>query len=940
MTHRSTTTTTRTHVDGVDGARDDACMSSAVPSGTVPFLFTDIEGSTRLWEERPEEMRAALAAHDAVVRNVIEAHGGYVFSTGGDGFAAAFHRAVDAVAAAQDAQVAIASSSAADLLRVRMGVHSGETHERDGDYFGPAVNRAARLMAAAHGGQVLVSATTAGIVGTASLVDLGEHRLRDLSGAQRVWQLGAGAFPRLRSVDESRANVPVQVTSFVGREQLVADLAGQVRDARLVTLCGVGGIGKTRLAVHTAATLLVECADGVWLCELAPVTDPDEVASQLATILRCPRRPGRAAIDDLTEHLATMSMLVVLDNCEHVVEAAAGLVDALITRTAGVRVLATSREPLGVMGERVVRVPSLATADATGDGSAGWDSPAVRLFVERSVDAGGRSPTGADLDVINEICRHVDGIPLAIELAAGRAGSMSPQDIVTRLDHRLQLLRGGRRVAVERHQTLRATLDWSYELLSQPEQLVLARLVVFAGSFGLDDVEAILGGPEHDGPERGRGDAADGLDVVDLLSQLVVKLLVVREPHGGPARYRLLETVREFAREKLGADAPRWYLRHARHFADLADELGPQVIRDGGAPALAALTTCRDDLLAALDHLVAAGDIRRACEMGLALRNWAMPFGPGLVYSRLDAAAVAKADVSSQLRVDVLGALALLATLTVGRQRSEELARTSIDLAAASGVDESPEAWWALACIADFDGDAGRAMEHHERTLAIAIRRGDAPTEALALIGVLTYTGATGDELEALGARCLDAGRRAGPIFEAPATGTYGFALRHSDPVRALQLLDRAIEISETVGPDNLVWGLHQRSTVRHASGDVSGAAADCRRGLGTSITQPLPVAAISELAALLLASAGGLDDAVAAMAAAQVLQHETGHGGRPWQRVHRAAATELVVQALGAAAFEARLAELRRQPVAELRRRVHDALGPIAADEARGSQP
>ncbi len=646
------------------------------PSGTVTFLFTDIEGSTRLWEERPEEMRAALAEHDSLLSAAFEAHGGYVFATGGDGFAVAFARAANGVAAAAEAQTALAGHP---MIRVRMGIHTGEAQERDGDYFGPAVNRAARLMAAGHGGQVLVSATTAGIVGNAGMVDLGEHRLRDLSGTECMWQLGNGSFPRLRSVDESKTNLPIQVTSFVGREELVADLAGQLGEARLVTLCGVGGIGKTRLAVHTAATLLGELGDGVWLCELAPVTDPHEVAGHLATLVRCPRRPGREALDDLAEHLAAASMLVVLDNCEHVVEAAAKLVDRLITGTAGVRVLATSREPLGVMGERVVRVPSLATAGATGDGSAGWDSPAVRLFIERSIDAGGRLPSGADLEVINEICRHVDGIPLAIELAAGRAGSMSPQDIVTRLDHRLKLLRGGRRVAVERHQTLRATLDWSFELLSRAEQLVLARLVVFAGSFGLADVEAILGGPDLDGPELDGSDGGgrvrdgtagmDGPDVVDLVSQLVVKSLVARDADGGLARYRLLETVREFAREKLVSDAPRWYLRHAEYFADRAIELGPKVIREDGAPAFAILTACRDDLLAALDHLVAVDELTRACEMALALKNWTMPLGPGMVYSALDAAVGSAIDVDDDVRIRALGALGFLATLAVGLSR-------------------------------------------------------------------------------------------------------------------------------------------------------------------------------------------------------------------------------------------------------------------------------
>jgi class 3 adenylate cyclase len=307
------------------------------PSGTVTFLFTDIEGSTRLWEERPDEMRTALAEHDALVRAAIESHGGYVFSTGGDGFASAFSRAADAGDAARKAQASLAGPR---LSRVRMGMHTGEVEERDGDYFGPAVNRAARIMAAGHGGQLLVSAATSEILGRdAELTSLGEHRLRDLSTPERVFQLGAGEFPRLRSLDSYPGNLPLQLSSFVGRERELEQVVAAVRDKPLVTLTGAGGVGKTRLAVHVAAELVPQFVGGAWLVELGSISDPDAVPQVIASTLGLRQRDGMTLTQSLVEYLNARSALIILDNCEHLLDAASAVseADATSGSTAGIR---------------------------------------------------------------------------------------------------------------------------------------------------------------------------------------------------------------------------------------------------------------------------------------------------------------------------------------------------------------------------------------------------------------------------------------------------------------------------------------------------------------------------------------------------------------------------------------------------------------------------
>jgi predicted ATPase len=523
------------------------------------FLFTDIEASTRLWQADETAMRSALSRHDQLLRKVIAEHDGKVFSAMGDGMAAAFGSASEAVRAALEAQQSLAAEPwpTGSPLRVRMGLHTGEAEWRDGDYFGTVVNRTARLMAIGHGGQVLSSAATAGVVGDTqlSLTDLGEHRLRDLDRPMHVFQVGAGSFPALGSLDRLPGNLPEQTTSFVGRQAEVAELIDVVGGHRLVTLTGPGGVGKTRLALQVAAELAGVFADGVWLVELAPVGDPAAVADTVATALGVIPQAGWSVADSVAVALSGRQMLLVVDNSEHVLEAAAEVIEKMLACTKAVKVLATSREGLRVAGENLWPVASL-------DVAAGVGSAAVELFVERAqaVVPGFGLGGGDDAAAVIEICQRLDGIALAIELAAARMVAMSPQDVRDRLGDRFRLLSGPRR-GLERHQTLRQAVGWSYDLLGEDERMVLNQVSVFAGGFDLAAAVAVVG-----------QDSGDEYALLDVVDSLVRKSLIVVERTGGHARYDLLETIRQFAQDQLAATGTIGEIRdrHARYFAGLA----------------------------------------------------------------------------------------------------------------------------------------------------------------------------------------------------------------------------------------------------------------------------------------------------------------------------------------------------------------------------------
>jgi predicted ATPase/class 3 adenylate cyclase/DNA-binding CsgD family transcriptional regulator len=534
-------------------------VSGLLPTGTVTLLLADVEGSTRLWETQPDEMTAAVARFEHTVSEVVAAYGGVrpVEQGEGDSFVAAFARASDAVACALALQRAPLAP-----IRLRIGVHTGEVQLRDeGNYAGPTINRTARLRDLAHGGQTVLSGATEVMVvdslpADAWLTDLGTYPLRDLPRPERVVQLChpdlRNDFPPLRTPKSVVShNLPMQLTSFVGRGAQMTDVEKLLVDNRLVTLTGAGGVGKTRLAVEIAARIAAEFRDGVWYVDLAPVTDPAVVPVTVARALGLPDQPGRSTMDTLLRFVRDRRMLVVLDNCEHLLDASAALIIDLLTASSGLTLLATCREPIGVSGEVSWRVPSLSLADE-----------AIELFTDRGRHA---RPDFAVTDdnaaAVTEICRRLDGLPLAIELAAARVRALSLAEILAGLHDRFRLLTGGARTAVRRQQTLRASVDWSHALLTEAERVLFRRLAVFLGGFDLDAAQAVAGG----------GDV-ERYQVRDLLTLLVDKSLVVADNTGGATRYRLLETVRQYALEKLGesgeADAVR--ARHRDYYTAMA----------------------------------------------------------------------------------------------------------------------------------------------------------------------------------------------------------------------------------------------------------------------------------------------------------------------------------------------------------------------------------
>ncbi|OBG68532.1 transcriptional regulator [Mycobacterium sp. E3305] len=535
---------------------------SELPTGTVTLLLADVEGSTRLWQTQPDEMRAAVTRLDQAVSDLVTEHNGVrpVEQGEGDSFVVAFARASDAAGFALGLQL-----TALAPIHLRIGLHTGEVQLRDeANYIGPTINRAARLRDLAHGGQTVLSATTSdlladGLPPDAWMLELGTHPLRDLPRPERVTQLChadlRNDFPPLRSTKHTgRLNLPPQFTSFVGRGAEVEAVRRIITDGRLVTLTGAGGVGKTRLAVQIADRLDDDFEDGVWYVDLAPIADSGVVPVTVTRALGLPDQAGRSTIDTLTRFVAGRRMLVLLDNCEHLIDACASLSVALLAACPGVTILATSREPLRVAGEVAWAVPSLTLADE-----------AVTLFSDRARHVRPDfTVTKDNSETVIEICRRLDGIPLAIELAAARVRALSLEQILDSLRNRFRLLTGGSRTAVRRQQTLRASVDWSHALLTEPERVLFRRVAVFMGGFDLDAAQEVCG--ESD---------VERYQTLDQLTLLIEKSLVVAEDTHCGARYRMLETIRQYALEKLGesgeADAVRG--RHRDHYVALAAEL-------------------------------------------------------------------------------------------------------------------------------------------------------------------------------------------------------------------------------------------------------------------------------------------------------------------------------------------------------------------------------
>jgi predicted ATPase/class 3 adenylate cyclase len=614
---------------------------------TVIFLFTDIEGSTQLWERHQQAMQAPLARHDALLRQAVAAHNGQIVKMTGDGCHAAFASARDGALAALAAQHALALETWPEIhpevLRVRMGLYAGEVEARDGDYYGSSVNRAARLMSVGHGGQILISQIAADLLRDrlptgAALRDLGEHRLKDLTRPERILQLTAPGlqadFPPIKSLDAFRHNLPIQLTNFIGRAREMAEVQRLLAGTRLLALTGPGGTGKTRLSLQVAAEVLTAFADGVWLVELAPLADPALVVQTVAAVFDLRPPPGVTPLNAVTDYLRAKQQLLLLDNCEHLVEACAQLADHLLRACPRLKIIASSREALGIAGETNYRVPSLSLPDPQAvDPQSLIQSEAAQLFVDRALAAQPRfKVTAQNSPAIAQICGRLDGIPLALELAAARVKVFTPEQIATRLDDRFRLLTGGSRTALPRQQTLRALIDWSHDLLPEPERALLRRLSVFAGGWALEAADAICAG--------GQGSAGILLpaDVIDALTRLVDKSLVVVDENvpGGEARYRLLETIRQYARDRLleSGESALVRDRHLDWFVCLAEEAEPGLRGSEALSWLVRLTLEQENLRAALawglehrpeDALAIAGNLQAfwAKDMGLSGgRDW------------------------------------------------------------------------------------------------------------------------------------------------------------------------------------------------------------------------------------------------------------------------------------------------------------------------------
>ncbi|HYZ93241.1 MAG TPA: adenylate/guanylate cyclase domain-containing protein [Actinomycetota bacterium] len=539
-----------------------------LPSGTVTFLFTDIERSTEsaaaLGDERWAE---ALQAHRDLLRPAFVEHNGAEVGTEGDSFFVAFARAGDAVQAAIDGQRALADHE----LRVRMGVHTGEALVREGGYVGHEVHRAKRISDAGHGGQILLSQTTADLVSShATVKDLGPHRLKDLGEPQRLFQVVADGlandFPALRSLESFSHNLPAQRSTFVGRESEIALIRKLLDENRIVTLTGVGGCGKTRLALQVGAELLDAYSHGVFFVDLAPISEPGLVAGTVAGAVGVPLGEstagavGGSATELLYEFLSRRHCLILLDNCEHLRDTAADIADRILTTCPDVTILATSREGLEIEGERAFTIPSMSLPE---NGSV-ESSEAVSLFKTRAVEVRpGFDLTPDNVGAVISICRRLDGIPLAIEFAASRISHLTPHEIDDRLAESFRLLAGGRR-RVQRQQTIEATLDWSHDLLTDLEKIALRRLAVFAGSFTLEAAEGIIS-----------DDQVPQDNVLDLLASLVAKSLATAEEEGERSRYRLLETVRIYAAEKLknAGEAEQIHSAHRDWYLDWVEAI-------------------------------------------------------------------------------------------------------------------------------------------------------------------------------------------------------------------------------------------------------------------------------------------------------------------------------------------------------------------------------
>jgi predicted ATPase/class 3 adenylate cyclase len=737
-----------------------------LPSGTVTFLFTDIEGSTQWWEGHPEWMSHAFARQETILRAAAAAHGGYVYKMIGDAFQIAFDTAPDALRAAIDAQRALQAEPWGEFgpLRIRMAMHTGVTEERDDDYVGPVLNRLARLLSVSLGGQILLTHATYELVRDflsdgIQLHDLGKHRLKDLIRPEHIYQASAPGllsdFPALKSLDIFPHNLPLQLTSFVGREREILQVKRLLLGDRFVTLTGPGGTGKTRLALHIAAEVLELFPDGVWLVEFAALSDPILVPQTVAAVLGIRESSGRPIMTLLTDYLRSKELLLILDNCEHLLSTCAQLVSTLLQACPHLCILATSREALNIPGELSFRVPSLSIPDAQHLPPLPvlTQYEAMRLFIERAeIIQPGFALTDTNAPAVAQICQRLDGIPLAIELAVARVKVMPVEQVTARLDNRFRLLTGGSRTALPRHQTLRALIDWSYDLLYEAERTLFRRLSVFAGGWTLEAAEAICAG---EGLERN--------DILDLLTQLVNKSLVIPDSEvEDEARYRLLETIRQYARERLlevdGGEKVRD--RHLDYYLEYAERAEPELRGPNQVAWLDRLEKEIDNIRAALEW---APDANVAAGMRLVsalLWFWHIRSGKSEGIDWLERVLAAEAQehdsfplspTRAMIRGKALNAVGSLMIMHGNADRASELSEESLKLhqeLGPSGRQGIAHALWNLAQGASYHEDLEQAEKLAQKSLGLFQEVGDKFGMAQCLDHLGSYAMLRGDYVQ------------------------------------------------------------------------------------------------------------------------------------------------------------------------------------------------
>ena len=833
---------------------------------TLTFLFTDIEGSTALLRRLGDsDYGRVLADHHALIRAALAAHDGKEVDTQGDAFFAVFSSPTACVAAVIDMQCALEAREwpSGEQVRVRMGVHSGEAATTAVGLVGLDVHRAARVGAIAHGGQVLLSETAAALVRDslppgAAIRDLGAQRLKDLGRPEQIFQLDAtglqGDFPPLRSLGNPTLpnNLPAQLSAFIGRDRETTEVRALVESCRLVTLTGAGGVGKTRLALQVAAELLDGSGDGVWLAELAAVSDGDAVPAAICQALGISEQPGRAVLDSLLNALAFQFVLIVLDNCEHLIGACAKTADAILRHCPRVHLLVTSREPLGIGGETIYRVPSLSLPDSGEPAPASCD--AIALLAQRAREQGVDLAFDEEtIPLMVSVCRRLDGLPLAIELAAARLRLLSLVGLRDRLDQRFRLLTGGSRTALARQQTLRATVDWSYSLLNPTEKSLLRLLSVFAEGFDLDAVEGVWGG------------GTDVFDAADLLGSLVDKSLVVAEQVGDALRYRLLETIRQFAAERLAEAgneaAVAAAAAHCQYFLALAQAAAPHLAGPDQARWFARLDTDHANLRRAAEH--AAGDPDGTAQVlcfGVALRRYWFARSRGREAFELLLPVLDRPEASAEPRLFgaalvTISCIAVLVDMAPGSQYGGQ----AVELARQLGDDRLlADALSMLSAVYYFAGEPDRGLPLAWEALDHARQLSDDDLLGWSLLICSLY----GDLIESaqfaqLVAEAIAHTEGSGNHFLLSFVHNNAavHALTAGDIPAARAHLDQAAQAGQAIGQENPNMALNL-GWVQREEGDLEGARSSfeasfrmCRRS-GNQATIPYAILGLACLAA------------------------------------------------------------------------------------------